>query len=112
MWRSVAIGVALAGALAGCGVGGGAVAVSHPQGAGGYVGATYGTTASGASSTTVTENTQTDTRAIKHEVAKWLSHHPGGHCTVELPDSADCTATSGLPTMLVVGSDTKVVTTP
>jgi ABC-type glycerol-3-phosphate transport system substrate-binding protein len=110
MWRSVATGVLFTVALAGCGVGGGGAA-SHPQGAG-YLGATYGITTTGTSSTTTTEDIPADRKAIKQEVANWLSLHPGGHCKVETLDSADCTAANGLPTMIVVGSDTEVVTTP
>lgn len=68
--------------------------------------------ASGSNPPTTTENIASERRAIKHEVAKWLSHHPGGHCKIELPDSANCAAANGLPTDIVVGSDTEVVTTP
>jgi hypothetical protein len=112
MWRSVAIGVVLAGLLTGCGVGGDGEAVSDPQGATGHLGATYGTTASGESATTTNENIPAEKKAIKQEVAKWLSHHPGGHCKIDPPDSANCTAANGLPTDIVVASQTSVVTTP
>jgi len=109
MWRSVAIGVVLAGLLAGCGVGGDSGAASHPQTA---TGQTYGATASGESPTTTSENIPAEKKAIRQEVAKWLFHHPGGHCKIEPPDSANCTAANGLPTDIVVASQTSVVTTP
>jgi hypothetical protein len=48
MWRSLAIGVVLAGLLAGCSVGRGSGAVSQPQGGGGSLGASYGETPPGA----------------------------------------------------------------
>src|SRR5690242_17180888 len=102
MWRSVAIGVVLAVVMAGCGVGGGSGAVSHPQGGGGYLGATYGATASSEPSTATTEDIPAERFAIKRDVAKWKAHHPGGTCTIEPPSSAQCTTADGLSTDLQV----------
>lgn len=69
------------------------------------------TTSSGTGyvSGTTTGDTTAEKAAIKFDVAKWESHHPGGTCQIALPDSAHCTTANGLPADLGVLVSTTVV---
>ena len=56
-------------------------------------------------------NTEAEKAAIRADVAKWETNHPGGSCTISYPNAARCETTDGLPADLVAVDETNVTIT-